>query len=278
MIIPLLRLIRPYYSVPFAAGLAVITAYLTAGVLEPVASRLIYAIGALFCIIAGGYALNDFCDVEADRINCPDRPLPSGDIAPQIALLFSSVLFIVGLSLAIFAGVKYLIGLSLVTAGLVIYDIFSKQLGVGKDILVATLMTSLYPLAFCLAEPTAGPRLNTLYIHPAWLFLTAFGYEMLKDAGHTEGDRLKSVVGIAAYSQKSWFLPLARTLLIVAAVITITPWLLGYCKSLYLVGAIISVILTLIAAGCSRRSAIVLIGVEVALITTISLADLLIMK
>ena len=78
MIVSLLRLMRIYYSLPFAAGFVVIVAYMKGGDLNPIYQKTVIALGALFCIIAAGYVLNDVCDITADKINCPRRPLAAG--------------------------------------------------------------------------------------------------------------------------------------------------------------------------------------------------------
>ncbi|TGC09711.1 geranylgeranylglycerol-phosphate geranylgeranyltransferase [Methanolobus halotolerans] len=50
----------------------------------------------VFMITGAGNAINDYFDVEIDRINKPDRPIPSGSISPSGALYFSLALFISG--------------------------------------------------------------------------------------------------------------------------------------------------------------------------------------
>ncbi len=47
-------------------------------------------------------AWNDYIDIEIDKINKPERPLPSGEISPQQALIFSTVGTIMSLVIAAF--------------------------------------------------------------------------------------------------------------------------------------------------------------------------------
>jgi len=47
-------------------------------------------------ITAAGNALNDMCDIEIDRINKPNRPLPSGKISIKNAKRFMIIMFILG--------------------------------------------------------------------------------------------------------------------------------------------------------------------------------------
>ncbi|RAP54232.1 MAG: geranylgeranylglycerol-phosphate geranylgeranyltransferase, partial [Methanosphaera sp. rholeuAM130] len=53
------------------------------------------ALGALaVCIATGaGNTINDYYDYEIDKVNKPDRPIPSGRISLKNALHYSLILF-----------------------------------------------------------------------------------------------------------------------------------------------------------------------------------------
>jgi len=276
MITAFLRLMRLYYTLPMAGGWVVIVLYRTGDRIHSLPSPLVPAFLSLFCVISAAYVLNDVFDVPVDTINCPRRMLPSRQVSRQVATLWSMILLLLGLLLAWFSGLPFFIGIILLTLGLVFYDIFSKRLGFFKDLLVAALMTSLYPLAAAFAEAAPGPRIQTLYIHPFWLFFTALGYEMLKDVRDLPGDeKVQSLNSIAHWSRKSWFLPAARLLIVTAALITPLPYFLGSCKYLYLAASLTAILLTLLSLRKPPAAAIRYIYAEVFLITLASLADLL---
>ena len=188
MIIALTRLMRLYYSLPLSLGMVVIVAYIVGGNLVSVGFSLVVAFLALCCSISASYVLNDVCDVSIDAINFPNRMMPAGRVSRRVALMWSVSLFVAGLILAIFCGVQFLLVLSMVVVGLILYDIYSKRIGLFKDVLVSVLVTSLYPLAFTLAKPIETSVLKSLYIFPVWLFLSALSYEMLKDIRDIKGD------------------------------------------------------------------------------------------
>jgi len=50
----------------------------------------------VFLITGAGNAINDYYDIDIDRINKPDRPIPSGRIGLSTALYFSLALFVLG--------------------------------------------------------------------------------------------------------------------------------------------------------------------------------------
>jgi 4-hydroxybenzoate polyprenyltransferase len=76
------------------------------------------ALGTLMAAVlnAASNALNQVTDLEADRINKPDRPVPSGRVAPGTAIRFSGVLYLAAFLLAAAAGpqVVWLAGIAAV--------------------------------------------------------------------------------------------------------------------------------------------------------------------
>jgi len=56
-----------------------------------------YALFAVFVITGGGNVLNDYVDVEADKVNRPRRAIPSGKVSKRSALAFSVILFLLGI-------------------------------------------------------------------------------------------------------------------------------------------------------------------------------------
>ena len=70
------RIIRPVNSI--VAGLAAALAYLIAtGTLIP---SVILLIVIVILITGAGNTINDYFDLSIDRVNRPDRPLPSGTV------------------------------------------------------------------------------------------------------------------------------------------------------------------------------------------------------
>jgi geranylgeranylglycerol-phosphate geranylgeranyltransferase len=78
-----------------------------------------FTVAFLFGI--AGNAINDYLDRETDKINHPDRPIPSGKLKPEQALFFSMVFFALSLLLALFLSfiVKSLLVVVIVVIALV---------------------------------------------------------------------------------------------------------------------------------------------------------------
>ncbi|MCF3120899.1 UbiA family prenyltransferase [Streptomyces arenae] len=66
--------------------------------------RTLLAIGSSLCLYEAGMALNDWADRTEDAVERPERPLPSGRIAPPAALAAATALTAAGLTLASRAG------------------------------------------------------------------------------------------------------------------------------------------------------------------------------
>ena len=175
MILALLKLMRLYYSVPLVAGFIVILSYLTGGNLLPIIDKVALSFLSLLSIISASYVFNDVCDIEIDKINCPGRMLAAGRIKRKTALIGSIALFVIGMVLGGFCSLAFFLVITAIICLLFCYDLLSKRIGIFKDVLVAILMTFLYPLAFALTESMQTPHLNVLYIHPICLFLSVLG-------------------------------------------------------------------------------------------------------
>lgn len=276
MITALIRLSRPYYSLPLSCGLIVISSYVAGGDLSVIGLKLVPAFLSLFFILSAAYTLNDVCDIVVDTINNPNRMLPKGHVTRKTALAGSIILFVIGIALAFFCGWRFFCVLSLVTLGLVVYNLYSKKMEIFKDILVAILTTSLYPLSLALTEPVSTPRVNALYIFPVWLFLTTAGYEMLKDIRDVKGDSILKDKQHQSYCVNPRFLLSARLIILAASLLTILPYVFGYCKLIYLASSLLAILLAILSLRQPPAKAIRFIYAEVFIITAGSWVDLLI--
>ena len=92
--------------------------------------HLLFLIGSTICLYAGGVVLNDVFDAELDKIERPERPIPSGLIKLNSARTFGGILLMVGIILAFL--VNNLCGsVALILAFAILsYDIFAKKNGV----------------------------------------------------------------------------------------------------------------------------------------------------
>jgi 4-hydroxybenzoate polyprenyltransferase len=74
------------------------------------------------CLYAGGVALNDWCDLEVDRVERPKRPLPAGKIAPGTAAALAFGLLAAGVALASLVGAMAVLVASAIVLLIVTYN------------------------------------------------------------------------------------------------------------------------------------------------------------
>lgn len=89
--------------------------------------RLVCAIGASLLFYSHGLLLNDLADLDEDRRDRPQRPLPSGAASPRTVLLVAILL--AGLALALCSLVSFhtlIVGTLLLTA-IFVYNLWAKK-------------------------------------------------------------------------------------------------------------------------------------------------------
>lgn len=83
---------------------------------------LLSAMGASFFLYLFGLAVNDIIDIECDRAERPDRPLPAGEITLPQARMAAIAAALSGLNVALFAGKSALIVAALLAATILLYN------------------------------------------------------------------------------------------------------------------------------------------------------------
>ena len=215
----------------------------------------ILSTAALALVIAAAYVLNDVFDYQVDRAHPGAHPIAAGRVSRRGAGDLAIALLLAGLGLGALCRWQFLAVLAAVACGLVAYDVFSKRLGPAKQLAVAALTTSIYPLALAQAGGARGPRVATLPAFAVWFFLTSFGYEILKDIRDSESD--PPVAGRATPIQRRRALWRAIAAVVIAAssLLLVGPFLLG-CGWPYMAIAGCAIPLALAAGFAGVRAAI----------------------
>jgi hypothetical protein len=84
-------------------------------------------LGSSSCLYLAGMVWNDVFDVEADRVERPDRPIPSGDVSIGFARMLAVVLTVLGLAFAAVAGTASLAVAGALVVAILFYDAFAKN-------------------------------------------------------------------------------------------------------------------------------------------------------
>ena len=192
------------------------------------------AMAATVLATGAGNAINDYFDREIDRINAPERPIPSGLTAPREALAFSAALFLgavlVALSLPVVALAIALFNL----LALLAYTEFFKGLpGVGNA-LVAYLSGSTFLFGGA-AVGALGVSVVVLFVLAA---LATFARELVKDVEDLEGDREEGLRTLPIVAGERTSLALALAVLALAVLASPLPYFLGTLGPTYLLAVL----------------------------------------
>ncbi len=191
----LVLLMRPLNCIIAAFAVPAAFVFLTgAGRLYLFQKEILFSSLAVFLMCGAGNALNDFMDVRIDKINKPSRPIPSGMVARNEALVFSAVLF--SSSVLVASRVSGIVFLSVLAGSmiLVFYDVFSKSIGIFGNMLVSFVI-GFPPIIMGLI---VGDLSKAVFLAVGASAIT-LGRELVKNIEDVKGD---SVVGRYSFTAK----------------------------------------------------------------------------
>lgn len=183
--------------------LAIFVGFLIAERAFPVLDKLLLTVFTAIFLQASTFALNDYYDLEIDRINNRiDRPLVRGDLKPRTALYLFFICYPLGIICSSFVNPTCFLIAVITGIFAIFYDVFLKKVKVLGNFFIAYTMA--IPFVF---GGAAVLKTNTfdLNLHPAILiisliaFLTGVGREIMKDVMDFEGDREKGVKSFPYY-------------------------------------------------------------------------------
>ena len=177
---------------------------------------------AAAAVAAAGNGLNDVLDLPADRVNRPDRPLPSGRLSPAAALVLSAALGTAGLGTAFVVGLAPGAIAFAVAAGLALYNWWWKRLGLPGNLLVSVLAAATFPYGAVAAG--GGGR---WWVPAAFALVYHLGREILKGAEDLEGDQRHGTRTLASLRGKRAAERVAAAVLAVTALAAPLPAFLG---------------------------------------------------
>ncbi|MEL6820974.1 MAG: geranylgeranylglycerol-phosphate geranylgeranyltransferase [Calditrichota bacterium] len=226
LILNLLRLSRPINVLITALSIGV------AGIIAGIGDngwQLGLAMISAGLIAAAANTVNDYYDIEIDRINKPERPIASGSIEPSVARSASSLEYLLGTLIAAFISLPALAMAAFFSALTWIYASFFKRQPLSGNAVVSISTAA----AFIYGGIAVNNYAETIY--PAiFAFFFHFGREIIKDMEDMEGDKaagartLPLVHGTGAAKQLIWINFLLLT------IATLFPWYQGEYGPIYM--------------------------------------------
>jgi len=208
--------------------------------------KLVLAYLVVALVIGGGNALNDYFDLEVDRVNHPYRPLPMGKIPPENAKIFAIFLMAMGLVLALpLVTLPTLITLSAILC-LIFYNTRGKWIPVVGNLVVSIISG----LVFLFVGAVAN-NLKIMIFPFLFAFLFHLAREVVKDVQDFQGDLIgnpikKTNLTLPHLIGKRKALVFSQIVIGVLIAVTLLPYFWGIFGKLYLVAVIIGVDLPLI--------------------------------
>ena len=228
-----LELTRPVNAVIAAASIF-IGAFVTGGI-EPIWNVIIACLSGM-CIAGGGNAINDYFDTEVDRINHPQRPLPSERASRIGAFIFSMILLVTGIRLGFLLGLET--GAIALCCSIVLffYSFRFKHIALLGNGLVSFIASFAF-IYGGLAVGRFGPTLI-----PAWFaFLFHLGREIIKDIQDCAGDTtVRAQTLPIRYGQRAALI-VTSYIFILLIISTIVPFLFRIYGLAYLIVVILGV-------------------------------------
>ncbi len=238
-IVALFELTRPLNGVIIFAS--VVLAALLAGAQQSDMERVLLAATTALLIGAGGYAINDYYDINIDAINKPDRPLPRLAVSLRAAHLLWFGTTAGGLLLALTLPSHASALAALVAILLFLYSFRLKRMVLLRNVSIATLTALVFVYGASLVN-----NIQQAAYPAVFAFLTNMMREISKDVEDMQGDQHAGVMTIPSRYGVHWAYRIIVVLAPLLIVLTFVPYLTGAYNFAYLVCvSIIDVVLVL---------------------------------
>jgi len=179
---------------------------------------------------AAANIINDYFDIETDSINRPNRPLITGTVQPQVALIMVIALFVFGTILAFtLPSLATILAVTIALPLMIFYSIWFKKIALIGNVIIALILG----LTFVFAG-AALHDWQTMLIPAILAFGLTLVREIIKDIADVEGDRrarLRTLPAIFGVRQ-TWLFTSIFAILI--AVVVVIPYLTGIYNNWYL--------------------------------------------
>ncbi|QQS35164.1 MAG: geranylgeranylglycerol-phosphate geranylgeranyltransferase [Ignavibacteriales bacterium] len=143
---------------------------------------LLAALSSIFSA-ASGNIINDYFDIAIDKINRPQRPLPSGDISQSKALVVYFLFVFLSVIAAIFVSLDALIIVVSANILLFMYSYILKKIPIIGNVTVALLTALTFIYGGIVAK-----NINAAVIPALFAFLINLVRELVKDIEDIDGD------------------------------------------------------------------------------------------
>ena len=226
----LIELIRP--ELPFAAGICVIIGEIIAFGGFPSFQNLFLGFMWGFFLSSPAMIINDYFDIEVDKINSPNRPLPSGLIQPASAIALAVITTLIGMAVSAFIGMTAVLLYIIFWLVGFLYNWKLKEMGLLGNLLVSSSVAITFILGGIVVRE---PWNKTVWILSLMVFLFDLGEEIAADAMDIEGDKKRNIKSIAILIGKKNALRISALLFVLMIIVSFLPVLLNLLGMSYFI-------------------------------------------
>ncbi|MCK4967864.1 MAG: UbiA family prenyltransferase, partial [Candidatus Aenigmarchaeota archaeon] len=196
---PYLEIIRPLncFMIVFTVLLSMYIGYASTGT-AIVYLDVLVAVVATFLIFSAGNVINDYFDVEIDKINKPKRPIPSGRISKKSAFVMAIVFFLIALGLGLLVNIYALIIILINTFFVFLYSKIKEKTPYGS-VFVGYFVGSAFIFGGVVANIES---LKILSILAVLAFLSNVAREITKDIEDADGDKYRKTTLVTYYNER----------------------------------------------------------------------------
>lgn len=214
-----LQIFRP--ELPTAAGVCVLLGQVLALGVVPALPVLGLGFACGFLLSGSALITNDYFDLEVDRINVPQRPLPAGILTPTEVMTLGLITALLGLAAAAAFG-PLALGLSLIIWLLgFLYNWRLKAAGLWGNLIVALSVG----ITFVLGGIMVGlPWSPTVWTFALIALVFDLAEEIAGDAMDAEGDRQRGSRSLALLYGRTTALRISGALFGMVVLLTLLPW------------------------------------------------------
>lgn len=223
-------LVKP--ELPLAAGICVVAGEVIAS--KTIPPLFVGLMGFLTGVFISGAAmiLNDYFDLEVDKINHPQRPLPSGRVSTLDVFILTSLFSVAGFMTATLISPIALILTAAIWIVGVLYNWRFKETGLLGNMMVALSVA----WTFIAGGVAVGGLTNgIIWIFGAMAFVFDLGEEIASGAMDIKGDAQRSVRSIARMHGKDHALRVSGLLFVTFVVLGFIPFVMGWLSSIFLI-------------------------------------------
>lgn len=185
VVVGVVQLVRPVNVALSLAGV-IVGAYLGAGLSafgRPHLQSVILAALSAAAVTSAANAINDAFDVKVDRVNRPNRPIPSGKITERAATTTWLLGALIGIGLSLMLSVAHVLIASASIVLVYTYSAVLKRVGLIGNLVVSAIVS-----ASIVYGALATGQMGKSWIGLLLAFLLTLSREITKDLEDIEGD------------------------------------------------------------------------------------------